>query len=146
MGCSVHASVRKGYDIVMLFTLICRKVRPLDPEDMLPNPIYASSDDAPAERYKKDDTSSPEQSASCSVTPRYASTDDLIGSAGKAVAENPQYSTTTGVAYYEIIDDLPTKKAKGSDHLQVAEKAKTQIYYNVSAKRDDTVMYCNAKF
>ena len=121
----------------------CRRARPLDPEDMLPNPIYDSSNDAP-QQGKKEGTSSPEPSAS--ATPRYASTDDLIGSTGKSVAENPQYSTTAGVAYYEIIDDLPTKKPKESDRLQAREKANTQVYYNVAAKRDDTVMYCNTKF
>jgi hypothetical protein len=110
---------------------------------MLPNPIYDSSSDAP-EQGKKNGTSSPEQSA-C-ATPRYASTDDLLGSTGKSVAENPQYSTTAGMAYYEIIDDLPTKKPKGNDHLQVRGKANTQVYCNVVVKQDDTVMYCNTNF
>ena len=127
----------------MMFIYTCRKVRALDPEEMLPNPIYDSSNDAP-EQCKTDGTSSPEQPAS--ATPRYASTDDLIGSAGRSIAENPQYSTTTGVAYYEIIDDLPTKKPKVTDPLPARGKANTQIYCNVVAKRDDTVMYCNTNF
>ena len=91
---------------------------------------------------KKDGTSSPEPSAS--ATPRYASTDELITSSAKSVAENPQYGTGTGVAYYEIIDDFSTRKQKGAVHLQEGKASNTQIYYNVVAKRDDTVVYCNA--
>lgn len=110
---------------------------------MHPNPIYDCSNDASEPCGKKDDTSSPEPSAS--ATPRYASTDDLIAtSSAKSVAENPQYGTNTGVAYYEIIDDFPTKKQKGTVHLEGGKAGNTQIYYNVVAKRDDTVVYCNA--
>ena len=128
-----------------LFIIVstCRKVRALNPEDMQPNPIYDATSDA-SEQQKKDGSSSPEQSASYSDNPRYASTDDLLSTPGKSVADNPQYSTNTGTAYYEMIDEIPARKKEETFHIQ-GDKGNNQIYYNVVGKRDDPVIYCNAK-
>ena len=105
---------------------------------MQPNPIYDTSDDTP-EHNKKDDSSSPVLLTS--DNPRYASTEGLLGSPGKSVADNPHYGTNVGVAYYEMIDKIPARKQEKTQGKQ----GNNQVYYNVVAKRDDTVIYSNAE-
>ena len=111
---------------------------------MQSNPIYDSSGTDASDYHKNDRTSSPEQSDI--TTQRYASTNDLIaiGCSRKSIADNPQYGTTKDVAFYEVIDDIhANRKQKGVTHPK-EEKSSTQIYCNIGAKHDETVVYCNA--